>query len=354
MSYDADIVSISYIVISCYCTDVTAVGVWKTLAELEDPELRKLAAALPKTVMHSRADSTAQKYMRAFRHWQAWAEPRREVAVFPVRDVHFALYLQHLGDTTKSKAAIEEAVNAVGWLHKLSGLPPINESPFVEAVRAGLQRMLAKPQTKKEPVTSEMLRLLVESLPSKPSLTDVRLVASSLLAYAAFLRFDELAKLRCCDVVFRHDSMSIHIVSSKTDQYRKGDTVLVARTDSATCPVAMLERYVALAEINLSSEASLFRGITRTKQGERLRASGSLSYSRMRELFLKKIAELGFDPKQFGLHSLRAGGATAAANAGVPDRLFKRHGRWKSESAKDGYVEDSVASRMAVSKSLDL
>ena len=59
------------------------------------------------------------------------------------------------------------------------------------------------------------------------------------------------------------------------------------------------------------------------------------------ELFLNKLAELGFDPKQFGLHSLRSGGATAAANSGVPDRLFKRHGRWRSESAKDGYVKDS-------------
>ena len=74
----------------------------------------------------------------------------------------------------------------------------------------------------------------------------------------------------------------------------------------------------------------------------------------MRELFLSKLSELGYDTKQFGLHSLRAGGATAAANCGVPDRLFKRHGRWRSESAKDGYVEDAVASRMAVSKSLDL
>ena len=27
--------------------------------------------------------------------------------------------------------------------------------------------------------------------------------------------------------------------------------------------------------------------------------------------------------------------------AGAPDRLFKRHGRWASESAKDGYVQDS-------------
>ena len=72
----------------------------------------------------------------------------------------------------------------------------------------------------------------------------------------------------------------------------------------------------------------------------------------MRELLLAKIEQLGMDPKLFGMHSLRAGGATAAANAGVPVRLFKRHGRWRSESAKDGYVKDSVERRLSVSKSL--
>ena len=57
------------------------------------------------------------------------------------------------------------------------------------------------------------------------------------------------------------------------------------------------------------------------------------------------------DPKLFGMHSLRA---TDAANAGVPGRLFKRHGRWRSESAKDGYVIDSVERRLSVSKSLGI
>ena len=88
------------------------------------------------------------------------------------------------------------------------------------------------------------------------------------------------------------------------------------------------------------------------KEGERLRANGGLSYSRLRDILLAKIAQMGWDPKPFGMHSLRAGGATAAANAGVPDRLFKRHGRWKSETAKDGYVKDSLESRLSVSKSL--
>ena len=66
------------------------------------------------------------------------------------------------------------------------------------------------------------------------------------------------------------------------------------------------------------------------------------------------LESIGLDRKRFSLHSLRSGGASAAANAGVPDRHFKRHGRWRSESAKDGYVQDKLEERLSVSKSLGL
>ena len=51
--------------------------------------------------------------------------------------------LQHLGETTQSKSSVEEAVNAVGWVHQISGLPSISASPFVRATLAGLQRNFA-------------------------------------------------------------------------------------------------------------------------------------------------------------------------------------------------------------------
>eukprot|EP00731_Ephydatia_muelleri_P008530 Em0004g868a len=79
-----------------------------------------------------------------------------------------------------------------------------------------------------------------------------------------------------------------------------------------------------------------------------------VSYSRLRELLLDKIAKLGFDPALFGMHSLPAGGAIAAANAGVQDTLFKRHGCWKSESAKDGYGKDSAQRWLEFSKDLGI
>ena len=329
-------------------------GVWAELEALKDPELQRLVASLPATVLHSRADSTVGKYGRAFQRWKSWAESHGEVTVFPVNEVHLALYLQHLSEKLHSWSAVQEAVNAVSWVHQLSGRDPVAQSPFVQATLAGLKRILAKPKVKKEPVTVDMLAMLVGSLGKTPSLSEVRLASSCLLAFAAFLRYDEMAKLRCCDIIFDEASMTVHIASSKTDQYRQGDSVLVARTGSPTCPVAMMERYFAMAELSHHSQLALFRGITRTKRGERLRASGSLSYTRMRELFLAKWKELGFDTTHFGLHSLRSGGASAAANAGVADRLFKRHGRWKSESAKDGYVKDSLKARMSVSASLKL
>ena len=54
------------------------------------------------------------------------------------------------------------------------------------------------------------------------------------------------------------------------------------------------------------------------------------------------------------MHSLRSGGATAAAAAGISDRLFKKHGRWRSETAKDGYVHESLEEQLSVSKQLGL
>lgn len=74
----------------------------------------------------------------------------------------------------------------------------------------------------------------------------------------------------------------------------------------------------------------------------------------MREIFLRALSEVSEEPRKFGHHSLRSGGATAAANADIPDRLFKAQGRLRSETAKDGYVKDNINNNLSVSKNLGL
>ena len=81
----------------------------------------------------------------------------------------------------------------------MTALQPLSSSQFVHTVLAGLQRQLAKPKAKKEPITVEMLTPMVQS--SDGSLPNLRLMAMSLLALA-LLRCDELIKLCTCDVSF--------------------------------------------------------------------------------------------------------------------------------------------------------
>ena len=333
--------------------DIISQGTWSLLEELKDPDLKGLASRLPATILHSRADSTVKKYLRAYRRWKSWATQYNFDSI-PAKPHQFVLYLQHLGETSKSKAAVEEATNAMSWVHSCAGLPSISANPFVKATIDGLQRSLAKPTVKKEPVTVEMLEAIVTDAQQSGSLSDLRLATACLLAFASFLRFGELVNLKPTNIQIQGDIMRIHIEHSKTDQLRQGDEVLISRTKSKTCPVAMVENYMEKTGMSMNDSRFLFRPIQKTKQGEVLRESGQISYSCLRDLFRKKLDYLGFAASDFGLHSLRAGGATAAANAGVPDRLFKRHGRWKSENAKDGYVKDDVASRLGVSKSLGL
>ena len=84
------------------------------------------------------------------------------------------------------------------------------------------------------------------------------------------------------------------------------------------------------------------------------KADKPISYTSLRENVLEALAWIGLDRSKFGLHSMRRGGATYAANAGTEDRLFKKHGRWKSDNAKDGYVDECLGAVLSVSRNLGI
>ena len=207
---------------------------------------------------------------------------------------------------------------------------------------------------KKEPITVKILEAIVQDAEGSGTLTDLCLATAYLLGFSRFLRFSELINLRPCDFKIAEEMMTIKIRHGKTDQWRQGDEVVVARTANKTCQVAMLEHYMQVTGMSWEDELFLFRPIQANKNGQTLRKSGKISYSCLRKAFKKKISDLGLPAEEFGLHSLRAGGTAAAANAKVLNRCFKRHGRWKSENAKDEYVKDDIKSRLEVSKSLGL
>ena len=78
----------------------------------------------------------------------------------------------------------------------------------------------------------------------------------------------------------------------------------------------------------------------------------ALSSTRARGCILWRLKEVDAEI-DVGLHSMRAGGATEAANAGVSNHCWKRHDRWRSNKSKDGYLADSLECDLTVSKYLN-
>jgi integrase len=196
-------------------------------------------------------------------------------------------------------------------------------------------------------------------------ITDVRNTTIIVLAFFFFLFFsfffalfrsDELRNVLLQDLELHSTHVSIKIKSSKCDQLRNGDVVLVARLGSKFCPVALLERYLAITkqlEVAVSTNAFLFRRIISTKTGKTLGpASMPMTYTNFRDMLKKKLTQIGLDVAVFGTHSLRAGGATMAANNQVSDRLLQRHGRWSGSSSANRYLEDELAQRLSVSQTI--
>ena len=117
--------------------DIVSQGTWSLLEELKDLDLKGLASRLPATILHSQADSTVKKYLRAYRRWKSWAT-QYDFDPIPAKPHQFVLYLQHLSETSKSKAAVEEAANVMSWVHSCAGLPSISANRFVKATVDGL------------------------------------------------------------------------------------------------------------------------------------------------------------------------------------------------------------------------
>ena len=62
------------------------------------------------------------------------------------------------------------------------------------------------------------------------------------LAYAGFLRFNELSNLHCNELSLKPDHMILKIRKSKTDIYRHGNEVLIAKGSSSACPYSLTQK----------------------------------------------------------------------------------------------------------------
>ena len=339
----------SHMLSVCYVNAATS-PFWQAIREIRDPGLQDLAAKLSTVIWADVAVSTRCNYLRAFERWRSWASSST-LPFFPVNPAHLALYLVSLLQRDTTAAPVTQCVSALRWIHLKAGHTDPTSHPVVRQLVEAARRVCAQPVSRRTPLSPDLYRRLLSVLvQADSSLGDLQLASLVSLGYVTLLRWDELHRLSVDDIAFHASHASVHLRSRKNDQLRHGDVVLMARQPERgdLCPVAILHRFVKKA--NHASGQPLFGKLTSASKGPGVR--GSMTYSRARELFLQCLQRIGVQSEGYGLHSLRSGGATAAANAGVADRLLQRHGGWRSVSSKDKYILDSKEAMLSVSAAI--
>ena len=248
-------------------------GVWEQADDVQDAEMQRLSVSLPFVIQSALAPSTTTKYERGWALWMDWASHKPEVRTCPSDPFHIALYFNHLLQTNGTKGALIAAAYGINWAHHVGGFASPLDDPFVKLVLQGCEKLCGKPITKKDPLTCPMIKELIDLYRTStgvPDLRQYRFLLLTVVCFSGFLRIDEILQTQLQHVQINSAYLSIFLPRCKNDQHRKGNTVYIARTNSAYCPVHLTEQFLHHAKLSLSDSAAfLIPRLVKIKQGHK-------------------------------------------------------------------------------------
>lgn len=101
------------------------------------------------------------------------------------------------------------------------------EEKFAIFTVDGARNILSKPITKKEPITVDITKKLYDHYGVSSDLSDLRIYCMFSLAFAGFLRFNELVNIRFADLSFFDSHAQIFIPRAKQIFLGKGINCLL-------------------------------------------------------------------------------------------------------------------------------
>lgn len=298
------------------------------------------AAVSPRTARRI-ADATPATTRRVYA-WQwgrftAWCAEQGRVPL-PATDATLAEYVSHLVDAGVAPATVEQAIACVRRVHRDAGYEGRPSTRGARLVLRAYRRDRAAGGVRTRqaaPAALDQLRAMVAaSDPTTPA--GLRDRALLLVGFALMARRSELAALDLADLREVPEGLLVTIRRSKTDQDGRGVEVAVPYgSHPDTCPVRTVRAWRALLAQRGITDGPLLRRVDRHGH-----IGGRLSGDGIRRIVQAAAVRAGLpDADAYSAHSLRAGGATAAARAGVPVATIARHGRWSPTSpVVHGYI----------------
>ena len=256
--------------------------------------------------------------------------------LLPATEITLMYFASHLANTV-SYETVKLYLVAVQDLHRELNFPlKLTEMHRLQKVLTGIKRLIPTKQRDRFPITLTVLHSIHSYLKPEFShnLNHVMLWAAFTLAFFGFLRsseftcngpFDPSVHLTCNDITLLPNShspshMLVHIKQSKTDPFRQGHTLTIAKSSSPICSVMAMKDYLLQAQPTSSQPLFAF---VRPKQW--------LTRNNLTTELRTILQHCGLPANNFYSHSFRIGAATTAAKAGLPPWLIKVLGRWSSD-----------------------
>jgi len=261
---------------------------------------------------HAKSPNTRRAYRADWADFSAWCRAHDRTPL-PAAPETVALYLADAAARCKT-STLARRLSAIAQAHQVAGHPSPTKDQSVRAVAAGIRRAKGTAQQGKAPMVTADVRRMVDALPA--TLMGRRDRALLLLGFAGAFRRSELVALDVADVAERPEGLAVTIRRSKTDQEGAGRVVGIPYgSHYESCPVRALRAWLASAGI---AHGPLFQAIDR--HGNLL--PGRLSPQGVARAVKRAAVAAKLDPAKYAGHSLRAGLATAAAEAGVSERAI--------------------------------
>jgi hypothetical protein len=233
-----------------------------------------------------------------------------------------------------------------------------------------LRKRFAKPSKKKEPLSPQVLLLVLAELYGEgeiPSLQNHRLAASLCTMFFTLARYEEMARLLKRNVVtLPSGNLELTYVMAKNNHLADNRKAIIVSKPGlgCLCPVAIIssfmQRIKELEQKLARPTMRVFPSFVSMRHGqERLTGPDPDGKPFSYQLCLKQFRnvldkiKLEVDVKSFGLHSSRSGGATAAfSSEKISETQVQVAGRWVSAETPRGYMHLKEQQRGQVSSVL--
>jgi hypothetical protein len=338
----------------------------------DDPLEQELALEIVQAAGGARRPSTMAQYDNPWELFVWWCAQRKPPRVaLPASEGTTAIYLQFVARGATSYSIVKTASAAIYTAHVCAMVPETEiptKSQAAKQIRAAARNRLgdfAPNRGKKEPLEWEHVQAIVTLYCTVSSLTLTSLTVGTMIAvmFAGFLRYDCSVKIFADEVKFYGTHMELFMETRKNVRLREGDVLVIAKGSGPSCPYRLVARLIAAAGLE-GKHVPLFQkfdGHRPLLGAKSAPLSGqAMTYSQCRTQVLNALFKVfGAKSKEakdavtkmYGTQSMRSGGATAVASK-VEDRLFQRHGAWKSVDVKNSYVKDSLDTRLGVTRAI--